>query len=83
LYFGRHTEFIVRRCFFPYALLVFALFNLMSVAFVLSVIGANLVWPIALYSSLAFARPKRQMANNRAGFSQNAEPPREYAAGLL
>ena len=83
LYFGRHTEFIVRRCFFPYALLVFALLNLMSVAFVLSVIGANLVWPIALYSSLAFARPKGQVLNNRADFSQNAEPSREYAAGLL
>jgi phosphatidylglycerophosphate synthase len=70
LYFGRHAEFIVRRCFFPYALLVFALFNLMSVAFVLSVIGANLVWPIALYSSLAFARPRRQVVQNRALSSQ-------------
>jgi phosphatidylglycerophosphate synthase len=83
LYFGRRLEFIVRRCFFPYALLVFALFNLMSVAFVLSVIGANLVWPIALYSSLTFVRPKRQVATNRADLSQNAEPSREYAAGLL
>jgi uncharacterized protein (TIRG00374 family) len=83
LYFARHTEFIVRRCFFPYALLVFALFNLMNVAFVLSVIGANLVWPIALYSSVAFARPKRQVVENRAGFSQNAAPSREYAAGVL
>jgi phosphatidylglycerophosphate synthase/CTP:molybdopterin cytidylyltransferase MocA len=83
LYFGRHTEFIVRRCFFPYALLFFALFNLMNAAFVLSVIGANLVWPIALYSSLAFARPRRQVVENRAAFSQNAEPSREYAAGLL
>jgi phosphatidylglycerophosphate synthase len=83
LYFGRHTEFIVRRCFFPYALLFFALFNLMNVAFVLSVIGANLVWPIALYSSLAFARPRRDVVENRADFSQNAEPSREYAAGLL
>jgi phosphatidylglycerophosphate synthase len=55
LYFGRRLEFIVRRCFFPYALLFFAFFNLMSVAFVLSVIGANLVWPMALYSSHAFA----------------------------
>jgi hypothetical protein len=54
LYFGRHTEFIIRRCFFPYAMLVFALFNIMNVAFVLSAIGANLVWPIALYSSHAF-----------------------------
>jgi phosphatidylglycerophosphate synthase len=83
LYFGRHTEFIVRRCFFPYALLVFALFNLMNVAFVLSVIGANLVWPIALYSSLAFARPRRQVVENRALSSQNAQPSHEYAAGLL
>jgi phosphatidylglycerophosphate synthase len=83
LFFGRHTEFIVRRCFFPYALLVFALFNLMNVAFVLSVIGANLVWPIALYSSLAFARPKRRVVENRAASSQNVEPSREYAAGLL
>jgi uncharacterized protein (TIRG00374 family) len=55
LYVARHIEFIVRRCFFPYALLFFALFNIMSVAFVLSAIGANLVWPIALYSSRAFA----------------------------
>ena len=59
LYFGRHTEFIIRRCFFPYALLVFALFNIMNVAFVLSAIGANLVWPIAVYSSHTFARGRR------------------------
>ena len=55
LYFGRQTEFIVRRCFFPYALVVFTLFNIMNVALVLATIGANLVWPIALYSSYAFA----------------------------
>ena len=55
LYVARHIEFIVRRCFFPYALLFFVLFNIMNVAFVLSAIGANLVWPIALYSSHAFA----------------------------
>ena len=55
LYVARHTEFILRRCFFPYALLAFALFNIMKIAFIFSVIGANLVWPIALYSSLTFA----------------------------
>jgi hypothetical protein len=55
LYFSRHAEFMVRRCFFPYALLFFALSNIMNVAFVLSAIGANLVWPIALYSSRTFA----------------------------
>jgi phosphatidylglycerophosphate synthase len=83
LYFGRRLEFIVRRCFFPYALVVFALFNLMNVAFILSVIGANLVWPIALYSSRTFARPRSQPAENRAASSQIAQPSREYAAGLL
>jgi phosphatidylglycerophosphate synthase len=55
LYAARHTEFIVRRCFFPYALLAFALLGVMHIAFILSVIGANLVWPIALYSARAFA----------------------------
>ena len=50
--FGR---FIVRRCFFPYALVVFALLGIMNVAFLLSVVGANLVWPVALYSATAFA----------------------------
>jgi phosphatidylglycerophosphate synthase len=61
LFFGRHTEFIVRRCFFPYALLVFALLNIINVAFILSAIGANLVWPIALYSTLIFSAPKRSV----------------------
>jgi len=55
LYVGRQLEFIIRRCFFPYALLVFALFNITNVAFVLAAIGANLAWPIILYSSLTFS----------------------------
>lgn len=83
LYFGRHLEFMTRRCFFPYALVFFALFNIMNVAFVISAIAANLVWPIALYSSFAFARPKRQVVGNRAPSSQNAQPPREYVPGFL
>jgi phosphatidylglycerophosphate synthase len=59
LYAARHMEFMVRRCFFPYALVVFALLNIMNVAFVLSVVGANLVWPVALYSSNIFAGVRR------------------------
>jgi len=55
MYAARHLEFIVRRCFFPYALVVFALLNIMNVAFILSVVGANLVWPMALYSTWSFA----------------------------
>jgi len=55
LYLGRHTEFIIRRCFLPYAFLVFSLFNILNVAFIMAAVGANLVWPIALYSYCAFA----------------------------
>jgi uncharacterized membrane protein SpoIIM required for sporulation len=62
LFFSRHTEFIIRRCFFPYALVLFALFNIMTVAFWLCVVGANVVWPIALYSCLAFRSRRRPTA---------------------
>ncbi len=55
LYIGRHTEFIVRRCFMPYALLFFALLNLTQVVFVLAALGANVVWLIALYSHHTFS----------------------------
>jgi phosphatidylglycerophosphate synthase len=55
LYIGRHTEFIIRRCFLPYALLFFAVFNITHVAFILSALGVNLVWLIALYSYRTFA----------------------------
>ena len=55
LYIGRNTEFIVRRCFLPYALLFFALLNIMKIAFFLAAVGANLVWLIALYSYSSFA----------------------------
>jgi phosphatidylglycerophosphate synthase len=78
LYFGRHTEFIIRRCFFPYALLCFALFNLLNVAFVLSVIGANLVWPIALYSSHAFARTRGSVAGISAAPAEANTGMHEY-----
>ncbi len=54
LYIGRHTEFIIRRCFLPYAFLFFALFNIMKVAFIMTAVGANLVWIIALYSCRTF-----------------------------
>jgi phosphatidylglycerophosphate synthase len=50
MYIARQTEFIIRRCFLPYALLAFAVLNIMYVAFIATAIGANLVWIIALYS---------------------------------
>ena len=64
LYLGRHTEFIIRRCFLPYALLFFAVLNLTWVAFILSAVGANVVWLISLYSYFAMAQ--RSRLNNSA-----------------
>ena len=55
LFLGRHAEFIIRRCFLPYAFLFFALFNITNWAFVGAAVGANVVWPIALYSYLTFS----------------------------
>jgi hypothetical protein len=54
LYLGRHTEFIVRRCFLPYLILFFALFDVMNWLLIGASVGANIVWIIALYSYLTF-----------------------------
>jgi phosphatidylglycerophosphate synthase len=62
LYFGRRLEFLVRRCFLPYALLFFAAFNILKFAFILSALGVNIAWPIALYSYWAFSPVKRRRA---------------------
>jgi hypothetical protein len=51
---GRNMEFIVRRCFMPYALLAFAALNIVNVVFFLAAIGANVTWLISLYSYGAF-----------------------------
>ena len=57
MYIARQSEFIIRRCFLPYALLAFAVLNIMYVAFIATAIGANLVWIIALYSCRMISRP--------------------------
>jgi len=59
MYVARNTEFIIRRCFLPYALLAFAVFNLIRFAFIASAVGANLVWIIAVYSYWRVSRPPR------------------------
>jgi len=59
MYVARNTEFIIRRCFLPYALLAFAVLNLIRFAFIGSAVGANLVWIIALYSYWKVSRPPR------------------------
>jgi len=57
MYVARNTEFIIRRCFLPYALLAFAVLNLIRFAFIGSAVGANLVWIIALYSYWKVSQP--------------------------
>ncbi len=79
LYAARHMEFMVRRCFFPYALVVVALLGVMKVAFFLSVIGANLVWPIALYSSHTFARGRSSAQEIPAASAEVSASMRQYA----
>jgi phosphatidylglycerophosphate synthase len=71
VFIGRHTEFIIRRCFFPYAILFFAIVNLTRFVFVATAVIANLVWIIALYSAVAFSRNKRSSisANSPAALS--------------
>jgi phosphatidylglycerophosphate synthase len=66
LYIGRHTEFLIRRCFLPYALLFFAALNITRVALVLSAVGANLVWLISLYSYRTFVGSRRSLVKGCA-----------------
>jgi phosphatidylglycerophosphate synthase len=54
LYLGRHTEFIIRRCFLPYAILFFAFCGVMNWFLVGATVGANIVWIVTLYSYLSF-----------------------------
>jgi phosphatidylglycerophosphate synthase len=61
LYLGRHTEFIIRRCFLPYVVLFFALFGVMNWFLIGATVGANIVWIVALYSYLTFT-PSRTTA---------------------
>jgi phosphatidylglycerophosphate synthase len=58
LYLGRHTEFIIRRCFLPYLILFFALFDIMHWLLIGATVGANIVWIIAFYSYLTFTDPR-------------------------
>jgi uncharacterized protein (TIRG00374 family) len=57
MYLARNTEFIIRRCFLPYAILAFAVLNLTHFFFLGSAVGANMVWMIALYSYRKLSRP--------------------------
>jgi hypothetical protein len=62
LFLGRHTEFVIRRCFLPYVFLFFALFSVMNWLLIAGAMAANLVWMIALYSYLTFVPARASMA---------------------
>lgn len=72
LFLGRHTEFVVRRCFFPYALFFLAIIGATKFAFIATAVGANLVWLIAMYSLVTFSRKMRSPVsdNGAAALSQ-------------
>ena len=61
LYLGRHTEFIIRRCFLPYVILFFAFCGVTNWFLVGAAVGATVVWIVALYSYLSFT-PTRATA---------------------
>jgi phosphatidylglycerophosphate synthase len=61
LYLGRHTEFIIRRCFLPYVILFFAFGGIMNWFLVGATVGANVVWIVTFYSYLSFT-PTRPTA---------------------
>ena len=52
---GRQTEFIVRRCFLPYFLLVVAALNRMDALVYMTAFGANVAWIVSLSSLIAFS----------------------------
>jgi len=75
LYLGRHTEFLMRRCCMPYLILFFAVFGITHFAFIGAAVGANVAWPIALYSyfTLHEARmPAVTAATNPTAYSSPA-----------
>jgi len=74
IYIGRYTEFIVRRCFLPYALLVLAVLNCLPATLRLAAIGANIAWIISLRSHVAFSAKRRDAEPVSTSNSSATEP---------
>jgi len=71
--FGRHTEFIVRRCFLPYLILVLAVLNLMPAFLYMAAFGANVAWIVSLRSLIAFSSDRKtKLATSSATRSEGA-----------
>ena len=64
---GRQTEFMIRRCFLPWAILGFAILGLTNAVLIAAAIGANCAWLISLYSYHTFAmRPMPSLEGSSA-----------------
>ncbi len=64
---GRQTEFMIRRCFLPWAILAFAILGLTNAVLIAAAIGANCAWIISLYSYRTFAmRPVPSLEGSSA-----------------
>ena len=69
-YIGRHLEFIIRRCFLPYALLGFALLGLTWVPICVGAVGANFAWIISVLVTFSHkTTPGRLSASSAAAAS--------------
>ncbi len=71
-YIGRHLEFIIRRCFLPYALLAFALLNLTWIPICVGAVGANLASIISAYSVIVFSPKEAKPGTLSAGSAVEA-----------
>ena len=72
-YIGRHLEFIIRRCFLPYALFAFALLNLTWIPICVGAVGANLAWIISAYITAFSSKPKEAKPGTLSATSAAAE----------
>jgi hypothetical protein len=72
--FGRHTEFIVRRCFLPYLILVLAIFHVMPAFLYMAAFGANVAWLISLRSLITFSSGHKKNFNLTNGTALIAQP---------
>jgi hypothetical protein len=68
---ARQVEFIIRRCFLPYALFAFAVLDLNWLALYMSAIGANVAWMVSLYSRFTFTSKSRVSAKTPAAPEMN------------
>jgi len=74
IYIGRYCEFIIRRCFLPYPLLVLALLNFIPGTLRACAIGANVALIISLRSYFAFSAKHKAEYSVSSGSAAAANP---------